>query len=766
MGFFDNLISDGSYRRALTEEEIPPQFRNVFGDRAEPAASVRAMENFGDFVPGYGDVVGVMDLAAELSKENPNYPLAAALGVGSLVGLVPGAGDVVQRGIVGAAERIGEAVPSDVKYAGRSIAEGDLRGFLDAFLPGGEAQSVGAAAVDDLPDLKITEAPRITPSDLEGARIIPTVADLTRAGDYYTGIDASKIDVPEPMLGGPGFPLLQSSIDENMAWAVNAKGIGTKKAGKGADLIAVSAMNPDSHKSNISFINSLNKTTAAYVRDGRISDDTIKMMDDAIRGSADGGDPALQNLSKFPGFKSPNVNEFIENASFEQRKRISDIIATKRIQEAGAPNVNRVLQETVAPEYAGANPRDTLLFIQPDANMAPVDLVAEGLTPHPSYKYGIPGKVYGVLDQPISTFETFPTFWNELGINEFGTAFNKGGRRKFDMELPVEEVTGDQVRRMEGLMTMDAAMSRLSPIDTRIITNSLAGNWKTSLNSVKQGGLSPQGFADAISNNKYSPALTNYTKKDIDLGRKNGTLEAFQLGDDDVYFAIDKVPDYSWAGVDMLDGDKALVGVVSNAPGSKGTAAPSVLAKALEEGVTVLDAFAVPSKRFKDGFLPEYYSEFGFEEVGRVPFDKKMYIDEHGEQAYADLLDAWKSDGWDESMGMPPVVVMRWNGKDAERTAAAAKIRGTDTSSSGGQTFGLVSEAEGSSGQLTGQTASEGAANIGRTDTREIRDDNRVRLSSGARKAGAGILSLTDEQLKNRGINPSQVAKIKTGLLE
>ena len=109
---------------------------------------------------------------------------------------------------------------------------------------------------------------------------------------------------------------------------------------------------------------------------------------------------------------------------------------------------------------------------------------------------------------------------------------------------------------------------------------------------------------------------------------------------------------------------------------------------------------------------------------------------------------------------------MRWNGKDAERTAAAAKIRGTDTSSSGGQTFGLVSEAEGSSGQLTGQTASEGAANIGRTDTGEIRDDNRVRLSSGARKAGAGILGLTDEQLKNRGINPSQVAKIKTGLLE
>ena len=666
---------------------------------------------------------------------------------------------------VDAAVDMGQGLLSDATYAARSIGEGDFGGVLDVFRPSGEAQSVGAASVNGLPELAITEVPRITPSDLEGARIIPTVADLTKAGGYYTGIDASKVDVPEPMLGGPGFPLLQTSIDENMAWAVNAKGIGTKKAGKGADLIAVSAMNPDSHKSNISFINSLNKTTAAYVRDGRISNNTIELMDDAIRASAESGDPALQNLSKFPGFKSPSVNEFIENASFEQRKRISDIIATKRIQEAGAPNVNRVLQETVDARYAGANPRDTLLFIQPDANMAPVDLVAEGLTPHPSYQYGIPGRVFGALDQPVSTFEIFPTFWGNLGIDEAGTAFNKGGRRKFDMELPVEEVTGEQVRRLEGLLTMDAAMSAMSPIDTRIITNSLSNNWKTSLNSVKQGGVSPQGFADAINDSKYKPALTNYTKKDIEAGRKAGTLEAFQLGDDDVYFAIDKVPDYSWAGVDMLPNDRALVGVVSNAPGSKGTAAPSVIAKSLEEGVTVLDAFAVPSNRFKDGFLPEYYSEFGFEEVGRVPFDKNMYIEDHGEQAYADLLAAWRSDGWNEDLGMPPVIVMRWSGTDADRAAAAAKIRGTDTSSSGQQNFGLVREAEGASGQLSGQAASEGSANIGQPNIGQVRADNGVRLSSSARKAGAGLLGLTDDQLRNRGIDPSQVATIRKGLL-
>lgn len=753
------------------ERYIPPNLRPAAG----AVAQMNPVQGMQDAMQA-GGVVFDPDQTAEARKR-----AALDMGVEMAFALTPAA--LAARGYLTPVQGVMESLlggspaqqqitedlgrlSADVQGVGRSVAQGDLGLLGEVFQRAGTPKSVGAASVDGLPDITVNEIPRITPSDLEGARIIPTVADLTRAGGYYTGIDASRVDIPEPMLGGPGFPVLQSSIDENMAWAVNAKGIGTKKAGKGADLIAVGAMNPDSHRSNISFINSLNKTMAAYVRDQRVPDTAIDLVDSAIRKAADGGDKALQNLAAFPGFRSPNVNEFINNASFEQRKRIADIIGSKEIQKLGVPNVNRVLQETADAKYTGVNPRDTLLFIQPDPNMAPVDLVAEGLTPHPSYQYGIPGKVFGKLDQPISTFEMFPTFWGELGIEGFGEAYNKGGRRKYDLELPTQEVTGDQVKRLEGLLTMDAAMSRLSPIDTRIITNSLSNNWKSSLTPVTQGGVSPQGFADAINNNKYKPALTNYTKKDIEAGRKNGTLEAFQLGDDDVYFAVDKVPDYSWAGVEMLPGDKSLVGVVSNAPGSKGTAAPSVIAKALEEGVTVLDAFAVPSGRFKDGFLPEYYSEFGFEEVGRVPFDKNMYIDDHGEQAYKDLLDAWKSDGWSEEMGMPPVVVMRWSGKDADRAAAAAKIRGTDTSSSGGQTFGLVSEAEGASGQLSGKATPEGTTNIGRSDTGQVSDDNRVRLSAGARKAGAGLLNLSDAQLRNRGINPSQVSKIKTGLLQ
>lgn len=611
--------------------------------------------------------------------------------------------------------------------------------------------------VDQLP----VEAPRITPRDLEGARIIPTVADLTRAGGFYTGIDSSLIDIPEVMMGGPGFPLLPSSQENGLAWAVQGKSIGTKKSGKGADLIAVTAMNPTSHKSNISFINSLIKTTDAYVRDGRIGDNVINALDNAIRQAGAGGDQALVGLAKFPGFKSPNAQEFINNASFQERSRIASVIGTKEMQEAGAPNVERVLQATVDPKYAGANPRDTLLFIEPDFSLPPVDLEAEGLPVHPSYRYGIRGRVFGALDQNISTFEMFPTFWGEKNINAFGADFNKGGRRAFDMNLPIQEVTGEQVQNLERIMTMQAAKNtNLSAIDTRLLVNSLTDNWKPTTTSVKAGGASPQAFVDAINNNKYKPALTNYSPQDVKAGARSGDLVAYQLGDDDVFFALDSKPDYSWAGVDMQEGDKALVGVVSNAPGSKGTAAPSVIAKALDEGANILDAFAVPSAKFPDGFLPQYYGEFGFEEVGRVPFDKDMYVAEHGELAYEDLLEAWRSDGWDENMGMPPVIVMRWSGSDADRKATSAGIRGAGAPSHRAETGGFVAEAEGSAGRVADETVQPQSAGVERGDTGEAGAGDGLRLSGRARRGAESILGLTPEQLRNQGIPADQIEQI------
>jgi len=607
----------------------------------------------------------------------------------------------------------------------------------------------------------LADIPRITPRDLEDARIIPTVADLTAAGRDYTGIDASKLDVPEGLFGGPGYPLLPSSQQAGLAWAVDAKSIGTKKTGKGADLIAVSAMNPDSHKSNTSVVNSIIKTTEAYVRDGRITPDVLDELDVAVRQSAAGGDPALAKLEKFPGFRSPNIDDFIRESSFEARSRIADIIGNKTFQGKGLPNVSRILQETVDKNYAGANPRDVLFFIEPDFSAPPVDLAAAGLPIHPSYRYGIRGRIFGALDQNISTFEAFPTFWGEKNIKAFGPEFNNGGRRAFDLTLPIEEVTGKHVETLERLLTYEAAKKfDLTAIDTRILVNSMTDKWKPTTTPVTKGGASPQAFVDAIQNNKYRPALTNYTPQEVKAGARSGDLVAYQLGDDDVFFAIDKKPDYSWAGVEMQPDDKALVGVVSNAPGSRGTAAPSVIAKALDEGVNILDAFAVPSKRFPNGFLPTYYKRFGFEEVGRVPFDKEMYVADHGEQAFEDLLDAWRSDGWDESMGMPPVIVMRWSGTDADRAATAAGIRGAGATSFRSAPEGLIQEARGSFGRGGERSIPGEQTGIGRGTSGGAGAGGGSDLAPGTGAGAESLLGLTPQQLRNKGITEDQIQQL------
>lgn len=815
---FPGLSDEDFLAAGFTPEQVAEYRGGYMTPRAyDPAQTVSTQRpnRFGDVAAMYGnqDIRGGLDLAFD-----PNVSLYGALPAsmqGGMMepinrqimraldvplGLLGAAWGLGQKGIALGAEAVASGTESEKRLARDLIGGAEIAGvgpegrmlaaISDAGGLGAAARTVAERANQPgrmpetlysnplipsagkapvtfsdveraMQEAPLAEIPRITPRDLEGARIIPTVADLTAAGRDYTGIDASKLDVPEGLFGGPGYPLLPSSQQAGLAWAVDAKSIGTKKTGKGADLIAISAMNPDSHRSNTSVVNSIIKTTEAYVRDGRIQPAVLDELDIAVRRAAAGGDPALAKLENFPGFRSPNIDEFIRGSSFEARSRIADIIGNKTFQGKGLPNVSRILQETVEKQYAGANPRDVLFFIEPDFSAPPVDLAEAGLPIHPSYRYGIRGRVFGALDQNISTFEMFPTFWGEKNIKAFGPEFNNGGRRAFDLTLPIEEVTGKRVENLERLLTYEAAKKfDLSAIDTRILVNSMTDKWKPTTTAVTKGGASPQAFVDAIQNNKYRPALTNYTPQEVKAGARSGDLVAYQLGDDDVFFAIDKKPDYSWAGVEMQPEDKALVGVVSNAPGSKGTAAPSVIAKALDEGATILDAFAVPSKRFPNGFLPTYYKRFGFQEVGRVPFDKEMYVADHGEQAFEDLLDAWRSDGWDESMGMPPVIVMRWSGTDADRAATAAGIRGAGSPSYRAAPEGLIQEAEGSFGRGGERPVSGEQADIGRRASGGTGAGGGLDLASGTGRGAESLLGLTPQQLRNKGIPEDQIQQL------
>ena len=766
MGIWDNLFSDGSYRRALSESEIPPQFRNIYGDRTQPAASVKAASDFGDFVPGYGDVLGLLDLGSELSKDDPNYPLAVLLGLGSAVGLVPGVGDAMQKGIVSAAGRIGEAIPSDIKYAARSIGEGDFGGVREAFQSGLTPKSVGAAAVDDTPAgelIPYKDIEVIDPRDLIGAKISPTPADLTRAGEFYEGIDAAGTTRRTPLQGGPLFPLQKAYSDADIAWLVDSASKGSTKLGKDSDFVAVTAMGPKAHQSNASVNDAYLGTLEAYLDSGRIDPEALGLINDKIRDfGAKTKDTDLQPLQNFVGFGSPNFDEYMRSLTFDQRAAIAKQMQAPTMQKLGAPSYQKVLDATIQPEFAGSNLGDTLLLLELDKKRGLLNLSDEGLPEHMSYDTGLGGRVVGRFQNPVSRGLLFPDFEAEYSARP--TMINKSGNidqarmaYSFGNTLPTQEMTQEGARNIfEALQYYNIEQPR----QAQLIDQALAGAWRTSSTPKIKGGIAPVDYERALQRNPSLPSLEPYTAKQVTQGAKQGDFEVFQLGDADVYFGLKKNPDYTWMNdgkpiPELGDNEVDLVGVISNEMGAKGVASPAIMGKAIEQGATVLNAFAVPSERFPSGFLPRVYGNYGFSEVKRIPFSKEYYIAERGQAAFDDLVRQWRSEGWDESKGFPDVVLMKWRGTDEQRQGASQRVfEESFEGFGGGEDIGSIKSAGQNFEQGAGPSAGRetSGSNIGRGDRGSVRSSGRASKPTGVRGAASELKKLTPEQRKNLGL--------------
>lgn len=161
MNLIDFLGVGGQERRRMLDEYVddlnlerflPPNLRPA-GQFVAEANPVAAMGN----AMQAGGVVFDPDATAEARKR-----AAVDMGVEMAMSLAPAA--LVRAGYLAApagltemfatptGEVIGPMVRnavSDVQYAGRSIADGDLGGVLDVFRPSGQPQSVGAAGIGD-----------------------------------------------------------------------------------------------------------------------------------------------------------------------------------------------------------------------------------------------------------------------------------------------------------------------------------------------------------------------------------------------------------------------------------------------------------------------------------------------------------------------------------------------------------------------------------------------------------------------------------------
>lgn len=599
--------------------------------------------------------------------------------------------------------------------------------------------------------------------DLVDKKVFGIKADLMDAGRSYTGIDGSQLEFPVEMMGGPNYPRLKESQKHKMVWAVKGGAVLTKilKQAEKADYIIVHAMNGNSHLTNSTATAAYLKTVEAYLRDGRISRENLLALDEIVRSPKN-----KSGLPDFPGFESPEIYDYIDKLSFDQRGALAAILEKKEAQVHGLPNLDRFRRETLDPEYVGYRKGDAMLVIELDKDRTPIRLGENGTKLHPAYPLALRGRVVGKFPKGINYETIYRDYFQHAVPN-----FKKGEEDawySFDRIMPIQKITPQ--------IASSVAPGGFTAIKTaRQAEAALAmgnGNWLVSGKTKANGGVSVQEFVDALAANDGAAALTLYTAKEVNAGIKAKTFRVYQLGNQggdkglQIFFGLKRGrPWYA----DMIEGigdnEVEVVSVTNNEPGAPGIGIPAIITKAISEGATVLDAFAVKSKRFPNGFLPEMYGQFGFEEIGRIPFDPSYY----DANQLKDLKAFWSKGGWKESDGYPDVVVMRWKGKDEDRAAAVERYVRTGQT---GVSAGTPDYHGAAAGQPVQQRDSSGRAEGGArgADRGQAGGDQGAGNAAPVVKRAYGsiqeLATLSDGDIQNLGLKPQEIARLRAFLAQ
>lgn len=608
------------------------------------------------------------------------------------------------------------------------------------------------------PTKDVTNVPEISLKDLKGKKVFPILADLTAVGTYK-GIDAAGV-VPVDMFGGPDYPFIPQNKDAGVVWANEGKGISTRKTKllEQTDGYAlVVAMTQNTHASNSTTVRAFINTLDAYVKDGRVSPKGVKKADRAI-----------ESLGvKLPSVSDPAFGDAVRALSFDARKSVVGQLERAEFEGYGFPPAKRVLDATRDPAYHGVDFGDGLLVLKLDPEDTVVKLGENGTPKHPDYTYGVRGKIVGKLKRPLPSKLIFSEFFDARRKEQ---ASEPHDARAFSLGMPVAEITDQKIEAATRLESVTAGNAQ----QMRAALSAATGSWQTSDTPVKDGGVGIADFVRALRQNKSAPSLTPYTEETVKAKVKSGDMKVFKLENAEIYFALAK------------DGDKQVISsVVNNEPGARGVAGPAVLAKAIEEGATHLDCFAVVSEKFPRGFLPELYDHYGFEEdvanpIGpRVDFSREYFdadwkaVGDNPEKKFADLLHLWESEGWNPNSPKPQVVFMRLRQElteDATRRQYNRRLLEQDPSrvaDRGRATRGSVRDVPqpGPAGAGAGGPGGDNpGADRGVARDRRGVSDPILRGIESYRAIVRELATLTDEDARLRGLDVAQLRRLREAI--
>lgn len=760
--YFDELSPEGQAQRRKEGMEALLKAPK-YGALMLPASGVTEMMGLMADPEGEGYLPSTMGLLKEGRFGDVGYQLLGGLG-----DVLYAASPVIPP----------LAIPATVAKAaraGRLATQGESLGLL--------TEDERVKQVKELPFFGTEEFPAET---LLGEEIVFIPADRMATGFVYEGLAEAPIDQPRGLRGGQLFGTTRESVEQGLGFASLDEAIAKRISQSGAKYGIIGAMDTASQLSNRDMANIVAQQVQSYIRGGLIPSENVSKLTQKLRDRGkvaqnaiakkkaqgkkpNSGDPDIAKLINVPDIDSPEIFDWLNSQTFETRKQFSLILNQAGSRNLGAPSIDRILSDTIDQRQAGVLPLqgNTLIRLTGEA---PIDVAKEGGFPHPSYPIGILGEPvaqikYGVRGEDL--FSETVAEWLEGGGNPSRL------QRMMTMSLPKTSVTPEKLQ----LFPEGAPEAITSARQARLLVDFMNGNWRTTQQSVKSGGLGNAEIIKAYQDNVLSQTLTPYSESELKQGAKDGSLVFYGLGignpqavkningnEGKIYFGLKKNTDYKELyGIDnpeLTPNEVSIVGVMNNELGQAGASlgVPTSMLKAIEEGATVLDAYAVPSQKNPNGFLPKYYSQFGFREVERIPFDEKYVRNPKfggSERKYKALISQWRKSGWDESMGNPDLVIMKWRGNDNDRPNAVRDYVGQSVESFGAKDTGIVTRTEekfgtrfdGSSG---GQQLSSGTS-IGSGDRGGLLSDGSV-LSSRFNRAIGEIPSLTTTEQRALGL--------------
>ena len=562
---------------------------------------------------------------------------------------------------------------------------------------------------------------KLTGKDLVGMKLFPIKADLTAAGDVYSGIDSSDIVVPIELKGGPYFPLIKGMEKAGLAWANKGPGVSKIKSRMAKEEVygVVVSMTPQSHKSNTDVSDAISQTVVAYIKSGRVDSQKLESLNkefsewEMVMGK--GKNKSLV-FPDFPGLKNPEkLLKYLNDLPFEKRAMFANKIDQAKFVEAGFPRISRILDATIQPEFRGQPNGQALLILKLDPAGDVVKLGEKGIPNHRSYDFAVKGKLVGVLEKPISAEKLFPDHYAKRGKQSYYT---------LDRDWPVTSVT-EKVAQKFGV---ERYKHIKNPAQANAILQGAIGDWY----EVPKTGKGSADFSLAIGEAYASPTVKPIGKKEARDMVKSGQIRVFQLGSDrssKIFFALKSTND--GAGLEILN-------PINNEPGTSGADMPSILIKAIEEGATEIKTFSIPTKENPKGARVNAIESFGFKEVARLPFEAQ----ESGVSKIelADMMRVWESQGWNKTDKMPDIVQLSYEGTIDDRRKIRQRYLQQDSSDLANSTLVKLDEA-GEEQRLAG----------GRKGSRKRREPgNDSRKTSGNKKRNDAAMDGDNEPLRSR----------------